>query len=358
VAGGILADARWLGPHGVGRFAREVLNRISGVTQLTGGPKPHSVFDPIWLSNQIRARRPAVFFSPGFNPPAICNVPLVFTIHDLIHLQLPALVRLPVIARWKRSLYYSLLVRPASNRAYRVMTVSEYSRTEILKWSGLPEECVVNVGNGVDSTFRPDGPRYDPGFPYILYVGNRYPHKNVNRILQAFKQINAPEVRLILSGVNNQLMKELLRHYNLEDRVEFAGFLRDEQLPPLYRGAHLLIMPSLMEGFGLPALEAMACGTAVVASRTTSLPEVVGEAGLLVDPLDVDDIRRGMERVLGDTELRQRMSQAGLQQALRFSWDRVGDRVRHVIEGAAGTSDRLFSVRSAPEYDPVHRCCP
>ncbi len=168
----ILADARWFGAHGIGRFARNVLSRLPDCTQLKSGPKPLSIADPLWLSYQIMAKRPSVFFSPGFNPPALSTTPLVITIHDLAHIQLP------VFATCSRRLYYRFLVRPALNRAYRVVTVSEYSRMEILKWTGLPEGCVVNVGNGVDPMFKPEGASYNPGFPYILFVGALRPHKN------------------------------------------------------------------------------------------------------------------------------------------------------------------------------------
>src|SRR5579875_292394 len=118
----ILADARWFGAHGIGRFAQNVLSRLPHCEQLTFGPKPLSLLDPLWLAYQIAKKRPGVFFSPAFNPPAVSTVPTVITIHDLAHLQVPA------FATYRRRLYYQLLVKPASTRAYRVVTVSEYSR--------------------------------------------------------------------------------------------------------------------------------------------------------------------------------------------------------------------------------------
>jgi glycosyltransferase involved in cell wall biosynthesis len=255
----------------------------------------------------------------------------VFTIHDLIQLQVPA-VATPV-----KRLYYQLIVRPASRRAFRVLTVSEYSRARILEWSGLPEERVVNVGNGVDLPFTAEGQRHEPGFPYVLYVGNARPHKNLHRLLSAFKCVDYPELRLLLSGAPTEEIAGRLRQLGIENRTEFVGAPSDDALARFYRGAELLVMPSLIEGFGLPALEAMACGTPVVVSRGTALPEVVGEAGLFIDPLDIQDMTRAMERLLGDRELRTTMRQLGVERSRQFSWARVAAKVNTLLGEAAGS---------------------
>jgi glycosyltransferase involved in cell wall biosynthesis len=250
------------------------------------------------------------------------------TIYDLAHIQFPA------FRTTGRRLYYRFLVKPALASAFRVLTVSEYSRVQILNWSGLPDTHVINVGCGVESIFHPDGPKYEPGHPYIFYAGNARAHKNLSRLLAVFARIDFPGLRLILTGQKTSEMAEQVRALKLEERVQFAGTLSDEALARLYRGALLFIFPSLLEGFGLPPLEAMACGTPVVVSRTSSLPEVAGDAGLLIDPLDIEDMRRAIERVLGDTSLRDRMRKAGLSRARAFCWDCVGARVLHVIERA------------------------
>lgn len=327
-ASDIVSDARWRGLHGIGRFAREVLRRLPEHTQLEDGPRPLSPSGTIWLTCQLIAKRPRVFYSPGFNPPPLCPSPFVFTIHDLIQ------IRMPGVATPAKRLYYDWLVKPACRRAYRVLTVSEWSRAEIVEWSGIPEERVVNVGNGVDPPFCPEGPRYEPGFPYVLYVGNARPHKNLDRLLSAFGRLDYPELRLVLAGAPKPELGGRLDQLGIRDRARILCGLTDDELASVYRGALLVVLPSLIEGFGLPALEAMACGIPVVLSRLPALPEVAGEAGMFMDPLDVDDIRRAMERVLCDGERRAAMRALGLERARRFSWDGVANAVRSVLENA------------------------
>ncbi|MFL6353282.1 MAG: glycosyltransferase family 4 protein [Bryobacteraceae bacterium] len=326
----LLSDARWNGPHGIGRFAREVLSRLPGHTQLENGPKVFSPADSFWLTYQIITKRPRVFFSPGFNPPLICPAPLVFTIHDLIQIQVPE------VSTVDKLLYYRAVLRPAARRAYRVLTVSNFCRDEIITWCGLPPDRVVNVGNGVGPVFRPAGPKYEPGFPYMLYVGSQRAHKNLHRLVQAFRKIDFPQVCLLVTGVATPEFRRSIEEAGVTDRVRFLGCVPDDQLAATYRGAMLLVLPSVSEGFGLPPLEAMACGTPVVVSRCTAPPEVVGDAGVLVNPFDIEDLRRGLELVLGDAARRSRLSRLGIQRSKHFSWDRVAERVRAVLEDAAG----------------------
>ena len=340
----ILADARWIGFHGIGRFAREVLNRLPPHAQLTSGPRPLSAADPVWLAYQVMTRRPPVFFSPGFNPPPLCSTPFVFTIHDLIQIQLPD------VATPAKHLYYRCIVKPACRRASCVLTVSAYSRGEIVKWSGLPEERVVNVGNGVGVPFCPWGDSYQPGFPYILYVGSFRPHKNVQRLMRAFRDIDYPELRLVIVGPRRPSLTAYLDELGIGSRTVVLGQLTDEELARVYRGALLLAQPSLIEGFGLPALEAMACGTPAVVSRTTALPEVCGSAGVYVDPLDTREIQKALERVLGDGELRARLRNLGIQRARAFSWDRVAATVRALLEGAAAGDRSRWSGTVAAHH--------
>ncbi|AFH39309.1 glycosyltransferase [Thermus thermophilus JL-18] len=326
----VVADTRWIGLHGIGRFAREVIARLPRVSPLPGSLSLLHPFEAIWLSTLLLRVRPRVYFSPGFNPPLWSPVPLVFTIHDLIH------VRFPEETNPRKRAYYHFVVRPATARAYRVLTVSEFSKQEILEWAGLPEEKVVVVGNGVGPEFSPQGKRYEPGYPYVFYVGNTKPHKNFNRLLEAFARSGLlGEVRLVCTGTPSARVRGLIQELGLEKHVVFAGTIPDELLPAYYRGALALILPSLYEGFGLPALEAMACGTPVVTSSVTSLPEVVGDAAVLVDPYDVESIAWGVRRVVEDSSLRKELRRKGLKRAKQFSWDKTAELTWKVLQEAA-----------------------
>jgi glycosyltransferase involved in cell wall biosynthesis len=326
---GLLADARWIGQHGIGRFATEVLRRLPAHQQLAKGPRPLSPLDPLWTEWQILRRRPRLYFSPGFNPPALCAAPLVFTIHDLLQ------IRMPEVSTPAKRAYYAAIVRPACRRAARVLVVSEHTRAQVLEWTGLPDRRVVNVGNGVGPPFEAHGERYDPGYRYIFYAGNFRRHKNLDRLFAAFRDLRNPELRLLLTGDPDAAILRTVERHGVAGRTAFVGRVSDGVLARLYRGAEVVVQPSLGEGFGLTALEAMACGAPVVASRAGALPEVVGCAAGLVDPLDAGDIRRGIERVLAEPALRASMARAGLERAKAFAWDSVAARVRAVLEDAA-----------------------
>jgi glycosyltransferase involved in cell wall biosynthesis len=318
--------------------------------ELRSGPRLLSPLDPLWLSFKIGLHRPDLFFSPGFSLPAVNLSRFVFTIHDLICVQLPGTSRTSTCAR---KLYFQTVVRRAARQAHRVLTVSEHSRAELLKWTGLHDDAIVNVGNGIDPIFTPTGTHYHPGFQYILYVGNLKPHKNVDRLLDAFAQLEYPDLRLLLTGHGTPQVIATLRALALDNRVHFTGCVDDLRLAELYRGALVLVQPSLMEGFGLPPVEAMACGTPVVVSRVTSLPEVVGDAAVFVDPLDVSDIRRAIERVISDSDLRQQMMAAGIIRASLFRWDDVAQKVSRALgipcspEAAAAVSSGVSLRESA-----------
>lgn len=326
----MLADHRWLGPHGIGRFAGEILSRLPELCPVPAPWKPLHPLEPARLSWVLWRLRPQVYFSPGFNPPLWSPVPFVFTLHDLIHIHFPAESSLT------KQLYYRLVVRPAVHRAYRVLTVSQYTQQAILEWAGLPVEQVVVVGNGVGPPFYPEGPHHAPGYPYLLYAGNRKPHKNLGRLLQALARSGLQkDVRLLLTGVPEAALDQQIRALKLHERVGYTGHLTDAALAAHYRGALALVCPSLYEGFGLPPLEAMACGTPVVTSDLTALPEVVGDAAVLVDPYSVEAIAWGIQCVVEDSALRQALSHKGRTRAQQFTWERTAARVWQVLQEVA-----------------------
>lgn len=328
--GEILYDARWIGNHGIGRFADELQKSIPGLTRYDVGRRPWHPLDPALLGAALWHQRPRLFFSPGYNSPVGWPKPFIFTLHDLNHLCVPD------NSNATKRAYYKYIIRPACHRAAFVLTVSEYSKREISAWAGISEEKIVNVGNGVGHPFTSEGPRREVGYDYLLYVGSHKSNKNLHRLLKAFSISGiCGKVRLILTGKASSWLQSEIGELRLGERVEFVDSVNNEDLACLYRGALAFVFPSLYEGFGLPPLEAMACGVPVLTSNVCSLPEVVGNAGVLVDPLDVEAIADGIRRLVEDADLRKELRHKGLFRAKEFSWAKTASRTREVLNMAA-----------------------
>jgi glycosyltransferase involved in cell wall biosynthesis len=322
----LAVDARWLGPHGIGRYAKEVFARLPNPRAMALSLPTLHPLDTIELSARLWLERPDVFFSPGFNPPISSPCPFVFTIHDLIHLHVPG-----ESGRFKRA-YYNFVVRPAAHRARAVLTDSEFSRQQILEWSGLPAERVKVVWCGVNQIFSPLGQVHNPGFPYLFTVVNDKSHKNFSGLLEVFARSGlARDIKLIVNR-KPDLWAARVAELGLEGRVVFQGLIPDDLLPSFYRGATAFVFPSLYEGFGLPPLEAMACGVPVLTSNRTSIPEVVGAAGVLIDPQDLEVFAGELRRIVVDSDLRQKLVLAGPARAKMFTWDRTAALVRSALE--------------------------
>jgi O-antigen biosynthesis alpha-1,2-mannosyltransferase len=323
-------DPRWSGAHGIGRFSDEIIARLPGARALPLRVPKLSPLDPLATTLAALRLTSGVYFTPGFNPPLRSAVPFVFCIHDLIHL------RFAGESSALRRAYYGLVVGPAARRAARVLTVSEYSRREILEWTGLNSERVEVVGNGVSDAFRPAGPRHQPGYPYFLLVGRRESHKNVERLLAAYASSRCrTDVRVLFAGPPDSETEALVRRHALAGQVSFHPVPSDAELAACYRGALALAFPSLYEGFGLPLVEAMACGTPVLTSNVTALPETVGEGNaLLVDPLSIESLAAGLDRLADDAVLRAQLRERGLHRATAFSWDRVAEKTVNALRAA------------------------
>ncbi len=334
----IYADQRWIGEHGIGRFARHVL------AELDYRPVPLAIHPAAPLDSWRLARalsgltRKDLFFSPGYNSPLFCPSPFVFTIHDLSHIYCPENTS-PVIR-----LYYATVMKRACQRAVRILTVSEFTRTQIIEWSGVPSEKVFNVGCGVDAAYRPGGDSYGFPFSYLLCVSNRKRHKNEFRVVEAFAKSGlGAQTKLVFTGNPTREITECIERHHVSEAVHFVGTVPEEKLPALYRGAKALVFPSLYEGFGLPVLEAMACGTPVVTSNTTAMPEVAGDAALLVDPTSVEQIAKAMKQVVSDQSLRGQLRERGLRRGAQFSWAGTVSRVREVLAKSVIQSSTLQS---------------
>src|SRR6266404_5348124 len=311
----ILYDARWVGKHGIGRFAGELQKLLPNLTPFHAQRRPSHPLDGVLLGAELWRRKPKLFFSPGGNPPIGWPKPFVFTLCDL------NLLRVSEGSNALKRAYYRHVIRPACHQAAFVLTLSEYSKRDISAWAMVSDEKVVNVSCGVGPPFTESGRKYDPGYPYLLYVGNRRPHKNLPRLLEAYCVSGVrKDAKLILSGQPDKQISEKIDRLELEGDVVFLDLSSDLDLSDAYRGALGFVFPSLHEGFGLPPLEAMACGTPVVTSNVCSIPEVVGDAGILVDPFDVEAIADGIKRLVQDSSLREELRRKGLLQAKKFSW--------------------------------------
>jgi glycosyltransferase involved in cell wall biosynthesis len=321
----IYADQRWIGNHGIGRFARNVLPAIR-YTPISLGGNPAAPLDTWRLSRALKnLTREDLFFSPGYNAPLFCPSAFIFAIHDLSHIYCAenssALIRL----------YYETVAKRACDRAAAVLTVSAFTRLQILEWSGIPPDKVSDVSCGVEASYRPEGETYGFRFPYLLCVSNRKPHKNESRLVMAFARAKVSGMHLVFTGEPSPRIMRCIEKERVKDRVHFTGIVPETELPALYRGAEALVFPSLYEGFGLPVLEAMACGTPVVTASTTAMPEIAGDAALLVDPTSVEQIVHAIERIVDDDSLRLCLREKGLLRAAQFSWEQTRDRVRKVI---------------------------
>ena len=321
-------DDRWHGNHGIGRFSREVHSRLKRyfVPGFELGFKPSNPFDFLYLSIKLIFCK-VNFFSPGYSSPFLFSKSKVFTIHDLNHIDFPANSSIA-----KRA-YYEYILRRLINDSRFVLTVSDFSKRRIIEWAGVDDSKVVNVGNGVCEKFSPFVDKYTPGYDYFLCVGNRKAHKNECRVIEAFASAVIPEtIRIAFTGKPSPELTHLIERYHLAERVVFLGSVDEYSLAGLYAGALGLLFPSLYEGFGLPVVEAMACGVPVLTSNTTSLPEVAGDAALLVNPESLEQIRIGIERLVMDQSLRQSLIERGLERAKLFSWDAVADKVKEVLD--------------------------
>ena len=279
--------------------------------------------------------------SMAFVTPLLSPCPSVITIYDL------SFIIFPQSFKYLKRLYLTLLTRPSARKARRIITISESTKRDTVRLLGVSSKKVDIVHCGVDKAFHPlpEGEiasfRQKHGLPerIILFVGTIEPRKNVVRLIEAYSRLRDGQVKLVIGGARGWLYEEVfarVEELDLTDDVLFPGYIPSDELPLWYNAAELFVYPSLYEGFGLPPLEAMACGTPVLTSNVSSLPEVVGEAGLTVDPMDSEGLAEAMNQVLGDGVLRQSMRERGLARAGRFSWARAARETIEVYQRALG----------------------
>ncbi|WP_417068867.1 glycosyltransferase family 4 protein [Niveibacterium terrae] len=317
-------DDRWIGTHGIGRFAKEAIS-VSGFVKAKLPGHSSSPFDPLLLTLWCALHGKSFLFSPGYNAPLFFHSRFCFVVHDLNHISYPGYASL------LKRIYYRLVIRRACRRCRAVLTVSEYTKNLLVEWAEVSPNKIHVVGNGVADDFEPDGVKYSHIRPYFLCVSNRQKHKNEIGLLRAFRAyLNdqvGPDADLIFTGKVSADLEKEISSLGIADRVHFLGKFSDGELASLYRGAICLVFPSYFEGFGLPVLEAMACGTPVVASNRTSIPEIAGEAAMLVNPDSIGEMQMGMTRVAIDAVFRANLIECGIKRAKYFSWDLVREKI-------------------------------
>ena len=276
-----------------------------------------------------QSRKRDLMHSMAFVTPFIAPCPTVVTVYDLSFLHFPE--RFPKLQRW----YLTSQTKRSCRAAKRVITISESSRQDVHTFFGVPLSQIDVVVPGVNGRYRPLPPEQITTFRqqhklpdrFILHVGTLQPRKNISTLLDAFAKLDDKDVCLVLAGGKGWLYDEIfaqIEALGLVDRVIFPGYVADEDLPLWYSAAALFAFPSVYEGFGMPVVEAMACGTPVVASNASSIPEAVGDAGLLFNPQDAAELAERMRDVLNDSNLSATMRAKGLQHAKKFSWEEAG----------------------------------
>jgi glycosyltransferase involved in cell wall biosynthesis len=361
----VAIDARKLRDFGIGTYIRNLLRELARTDRETDyvlfcrsedlemagtlGPnfRPvvessghYSLAEQVRLPLAVRRERPDVYHAPHYVLPPLIKTPSVVTIHDCIHLLFPEY--LP--SRFA-SVYARTMMGIAARRSYRVLTVSEASKRDVLRFFDISSHKVEVVPNAIEEHFWQEPPEaelarvraeYRLDGRFILFVGNLKPHKNVSRLVEAFARLRergVDDVSLVVVGDDVSALpatQEAIRVHGLAGHVRSLGYVPDPTLAILYRLAAVFAFPSLYEGFGLPVAEAMACGTPVVASNVSSIPEVAADAALLVDPMDVDAIADGLARVLTDEDFAGALRLRGPARARRFSWERSVRRVRQI----------------------------
>jgi len=302
----------------------------------------YSVAEQLTIPAALKRERVTLFHAPHYVLPPLVRCRSVVTIHDCIHLMFPEYLPNRLALSYART-----SIRLAARRATRVLTVSESSKRDILRFVDLPPDKIDVIYNAYDERFAVEPceedvvrvrERYQLHDEFVLYAGNVKPHKNLERLIEAFHLVRKrglEHLKLVLIGdeiSRYAALRRAVHRHQLHNYVRFLGYLPEATLAVMYRLAGVFVFPSLYEGFGLPPLEAMASGTPVVTSNVSSLPEVAGDAAVLIDPYDPSAIAGGIEQVLTNETLRRDLRQRGLARARQFSWEQSVRRVREIYD--------------------------
>jgi glycosyltransferase involved in cell wall biosynthesis len=367
----IVMDVRTIGDHfpGIGRYTYQLARAIAGQTNrnelvlvsnpestntrfnlggLTAEPdvrmvatsaSPFTLREQVLYPRELQKLNPSAIHFPYMVMPYAAPRPIVLTIHDIIPVIFPNFFSL------RQRFFYRLSLWMALRAAATVICVSEATRADLISYCGIDPSRLIVIHEGIEKTFRPcaskeiEEVRHDYALPpeYFLYLGSNKPHKNLPALIRAYAQ-SSTELPLVVAGSEDPRFRQprlLLDLHGLKDRVFFLGAVREPQLPALYSGARAFVFPSLYEGFGMPPLEAMACGVPVACSDIPSLRETVGDAALFFDPRNGDSITTAIERILTDQSLRANLRTAGLRRSAELSWDAAARRTLEIFTRVA-----------------------
>ena len=363
-------DARKIRDFGVGTYVRNLVRYLTRLDHeneyvLFCRPEDCSLSEPLGenfravaesapsysLSEQfripfsLRRERIDLFHAPHYVLPLLTPCRSVVTIHDCIPLMFPQYLPNRLAYGYARASFWI-----ATHRSSRILTVSEASKRDILRFFQIPSDKVTVIHNAIDERFGvvpteeevvQVRERYQLSTRFVLYAGNVKPHKNLERLIDAFfilRQEGFGDLKLLIIGSEISkyaTLRRAVHRYHLHQHVRFLGFVPSETLAVLYRLADAFAFPSVYEGFGLPPLEAMASGTPVLTSNVSSLPEVVGDAAVLVNPYEPRAIADGLRQLLTDMALRQDLHRRGVARAHQFSWERSVSRIRDIYNEVA-----------------------
>jgi glycosyltransferase involved in cell wall biosynthesis len=358
-------DARKLHDFGIGTYLRNLLRQLAhldhqtefvllcrpedvpSLATLGANLRPvaetsgnYSIIEQIKIPLALRREGVTLFHAPHYVLPPLVPCRSVVTIHDCIHLMFPQYLPSRLALGYARASIFA-----AARRATRVLTVSESSKRDILRFVDIKPDKIDVIYNSYDPRFAVEPreedisrvrERYQLQDEFVLYAGNVKPHKNLERLIEAFHLVRRrglDDLRLVLIGdeiSRYAALRRAVHRHQLHKYVRFLGYLPEDTLAVMYRLAGVFVFPSLYEGFGLPPLEAMASGTPVVTSNVSSLPEVAGDAAVLVDPYDPNAIANGIYQVLTDSQFRRDLRARGAARARQFSWEQSVRRVREI----------------------------